>query len=644
MQAVNAQDLYAIKTLSRPQAAGNTVFFNENEIDETTGEYRSAIYAYNRETGVKQLFGTSGTHDGAPRVSPDGKMLAFTAPDEQGQTQIFTQSVAGGSARQFTHSQFGVGKYDWAADGQGFFYQETRHPHRATQLTGARYTRVQYRFNGKGYLPEDEDYYLMRQTAATQTASEFYHQTYKFGFDATDPSGKYLALHTEADPQDDNNAATDNFFLETASGAATHLQTGFEHGQFAAAAFSADGSRVLFTGEPNTEATDLRSCVFEYDFQTQTFAVAQDDTDVEVGGMVVGDTQQNLSGTVATYLTGTDYLVSTVQAGAVTLVQNADFAAFYTGKMHLTDFAAQQDGSGVYATVSTQTQASRLVYVDAASGAVTELYNPNAAYEQTHTVVTPQEFSFERAGVTLQGWYFAPAKPADQHPAVLYVHGGPHAAYGYTFFHELQVEANLGYGVITLNPRGGASYGNDFKKAVIGDYGGEDFQDLMAACDEAQKLDPTIDPARLYCAGGSYGGFMSNWVETHTNRFAAVATCRSISNWTSFYGTSDIGFSFGPREMEGKMQGDVSDQATLWRFSPLAYVDQAQTPILILHGEEDYRCPIEQGEQFFTSLKLHGVETEFVRFPQSNHELSRSGIPALRIERMQAITDWFDKH
>jgi dipeptidyl aminopeptidase/acylaminoacyl peptidase len=644
MQAVKPQDLYAIKTLSQPQAAGNTVFFNENEIDEGSGEYRSAIYAYNRETGTRQRFGTDGKHDGAPRLSPDAQTLAFTAPDADGKSQIFTQSVAGGSASQFTSSEFGVGTYAWAADGQGFFYQETRHPRRSDKLTGARYTRVQYRFNGKCYLPEDEDYYLMRQSAATQSASEFYHQTYKFSFDATDPTGKYLALHTEEDPKDDNNAATDNFFLDATTGAATHVQTGFEHGEFAAEAFTADGSKALFTGEPNTEATDLRTCVFEYDFQAQTFSAAQTDTDVEVGGMVVGDAQQNLSGTAATYLLGGDYLVATAQRGAVELYKNADFEPFFTGKMHVTDFAAQPDGSGVYATVSTQTQASRLVYVDAATGQATELYNPNTDYEQTHTIVAPEEFTFERAGETLQGWYFAPAQKADKHAAVLYVHGGPHAAYGYSFFHELQYEASLGYGVITLNPRGGATYGNDFKKAVIGDYGGEDFQDLMAACDEAQKLDPTIDPARLYCAGGSYGGFMSNWVETHTDRFAGVATCRSISNWTSFYGTSDIGFSFGPREMEAKMQGDVSDQATLWKFSPLAYVDQAKTPILILHGEEDYRCPIEQGEQFFTSLKLHGVETEFVRFPKSNHELSRSGIPALRIERMEAITDWFDKH
>lgn len=644
MQAVEAQDLYTIKTLSRPQAAGTNVFYNENYVDEPSGEYRSAIYRYDRKTGLRQRFGTDGKHDGAPQLSPDQQTLAFTAPDAAGTTQIYTQSVVGGSAQVYTHSEFGVGKYAWAADGAGFFYQETRHPQRSEKLTAKRYTRVTYRFNGKGYLPEDETYYLMRQVVADQAATEFYQQNHPFSFDACDPVGKRLALHTEADYQDPNNAATDNFFIELASGAITHVQTEYPHGEFAAAEFSSDGSKVLFTGEPNTEATDLRSCVFEYDFATQKFTSAQRDMDVEVGGMLVGDVQQNLSGRTAAYTTGENYVVATAQHGTVGLYQNADFTPFFTGKMHVTDFDWQRDGSGVYCSVSTQTQASRLVYVDAATGRVAELYNPNAAYEAEHTVVTPQEFSFERNGQTLQGWYFAPTTSAPKHPAVLYVHGGPHAAYGDTFFHELQVQAGLGYGVITLNPRGGASYGNAFKASVIGDYGGEDFADLMAACDEVQKLDSTIDPARLYCAGGSYGGFMSNWVETHTDRFAAVATCRSICNWTSFFGTSDIGFSFGPREMSAKMRGDVSDQATLWKFSPLAYVDQATSPILILHGEEDYRCPIEQGEQFFTSLKLRGVETEFMRFPKSNHELSRSGIPSLRIERMQAITDWFAKH
>jgi dipeptidyl aminopeptidase/acylaminoacyl peptidase len=166
----------------------------------------------------------------------------------------------------------------------------------------------------------------------------------------------------------------------------------------------------------------------------------------------------------------------------------------------------------------------------------------------------------------------------------------------------------------------------------------------MGAVDDVLARKPQIDRQRLYCTGGSYGGFMSNWIAGHTQRFTAIATCRSICNWTSIFGASDIGFTFVPLQLQRRFSGDVADQETLWRFSPLAYVDRVQTPILILHSENDYRTPIDQAEQWFTSLKLHGVETEFLRFPLSNHGLSRSGLPYLRIARLQAVMDWFDQH
>ncbi len=166
----------------------------------------------------------------------------------------------------------------------------------------------------------------------------------------------------------------------------------------------------------------------------------------------------------------------------------------------------------------------------------------------------------------------------------------------------------------------------------------------MQAVDVAEQLDPDIDDTHVYATGGSYGGFMSNWIETHTDRFRAVATCRSISNWVSMFGTSDIGWDFLPTNLDDRWESGLENAAAWWDRSPLKYVDQAQSPILILHGEEDRRCPIEQGEQFYNALKLQGVETEFVRFPGSNHELSRSGLPNLRIERMEAIMEWFQRH
>lgn len=179
-----------------------------------------------------------------------------------------------------------------------------------------------------------------------------------------------------------------------------------------------------------------------------------------------------------------------------------------------------------------------------------------------------------------------------------------------------------------------------FVDAVRGDYGGNDYQDLMLAVDYVLANYEFIDSNRLGVTGGSYGGFMTNWIVGQTNRFKAAVTQRSISNWISFYGVSDIGYYF----TEWQINSDLSDIGTLWKHSPLAYVKNVETPLLILHSEKDYRCPIEQGEQLFIALKRLGKETKFIRFPDENHELSRSGRPALRINRLDYITGWFNEY
>ena len=234
------------------------------------------------------------------------------------------------------------------------------------------------------------------------------------------------------------------------------------------------------------------------------------------------------------------------------------------------------------------------------------------------------------------GW-----KEGAKYPAFLEIHGGPHSMYGYSFFFEFQLLANKGYGVIYTNPRGGAGFGQAFQTAVNGDYGGKDYGDLMAWTDYAIKYTGWIDENRLAVGGGSYGGFMTNWIVGHTGRFAAAVTMRSISNWVSFHGVSDIGYTFVEREVQADFYNDVD---RMWYHSPLKYVKNVTTPLLIIHGENDMRCPIEQGEQFYIALKKLKKEVEMVRFPGSNHELSRSGKPVLRVARLNHIIRWCDEH
>ncbi|TME60249.1 MAG: S9 family peptidase, partial [Chloroflexi bacterium] len=259
-------------------------------------------------------------------------------------------------------------------------------------------------------------------------------------------------------------------------------------------------------------------------------------------------------------------------------------------------------------------------------------------------VAAPERVEFSGAdGWQIEGWLLRPRgfDPAKRWPLVLEIHGGPHTAYGYSFFHEFQVLAGRGYAVLFTNPRGSHAYGERFVEACVGDWGGKDYLDLMAGVDHARSLG-WIDEDRIYVTGGSYGGFMTNWIVGHTDRFRAAVTQRSISNNISAFGTSDIGWHFWEHEM-----GDATpwrDQQKLVERSPLTYVTNVKTPLLILHAERDLRCPIEQAEQLFTALKVLGKEAVFVRYPEDNHDLTRGGQPRHRVDHCERIANWFDAH
>lgn len=225
------------------------------------------------------------------------------------------------------------------------------------------------------------------------------------------------------------------------------------------------------------------------------------------------------------------------------------------------------------------------------------------------------------------------------YPLILDIHGGPKTVYGSTYYHEMQVWANLGFVVCCTNPHGSDGRGNKFAD-IRGAYGQQDYDDLMDFLDAVLKTYPQIDSKRLGVTGGSYGGFMTNWIITHTKRFQAACTQRSISNWLSFYGTSDIGYLFATDQNKVK-NFSLEDQKTLWEHSPLHYINNAVTPTLIIHSDADYRCPYEQGMQLHTALTALGVPNKLCVFHEENHELSRSGHIKAREQRLNLITHWF---
>jgi dipeptidyl aminopeptidase/acylaminoacyl peptidase len=258
-------------------------------------------------------------------------------------------------------------------------------------------------------------------------------------------------------------------------------------------------------------------------------------------------------------------------------------------------------------------------------------------------VSIPEKLSVEtEPGVIIDGWVIKPVDfdESKKYPAILDIHGGPKTVYGTVFFHEMQYWASEGYAVFFCNPRGSDGKGNEFAD-IRGKYGTIDYDDLMKFTDEVLNKFSFIDSERVGVTGGSYGGFMTNWIIGHTDRFKAAAAQRSISNWTSFFGTTDIGYFFEPDQTAAT---PWSDYEKVWFHSPLKYADKVKTPTLFLHSDQDYRCWIPEALQMYTALKYHGVDARLCMFKGENHELSRSGKPKHRIRRLTEITEWFNKY
>ena len=279
---------------------------------------------------------------------------------------------------------------------------------------------------------------------------------------------------------------------------------------------------------------------------------------------------------------------------------------------------------------------------DLETGTLTRISHFNDAALEGRYVAKPEPISVESRGWEIGGWVLKPKDfdPAKTYPAVLDVHGGPKTVYGPVFYHEMQVWAGLGYFVFFCNPMGSDGRDNAFMD-IRGRYGDTDYKNLMDFTDAALAAWPQIDPERVCVTGGSYGGFMTNWIIGHTDRFCCAASQRSIANWLGFSGMSDIGSYFAGDQTGGDL---YESPEKLWAQSPLKYAKYVSTPTLFIHSDEDYRCPMAEGIQMYAALADRGVEARLCLFHGENHELSRSGKPKHRQRRLKEITDWFDRH
>lgn len=274
-------------------------------------------------------------------------------------------------------------------------------------------------------------------------------------------------------------------------------------------------------------------------------------------------------------------------------------------------------------------------------GEETQLTSFNENVYTDKKLSIPEKCNFVNDGIEIEGWVLKPVDydETKTYPAILDIHGGPKTVFGEVFYHEMQVWANMGYFVFFCNPRGGDGRGNAFAD-IRGKYGTIDYDDLMKFTDVVLEKYP-IKADRVGVTGGSYGGFMTNWIIGHTDRFRCAASQRSIANWISKFGTTDIGYYFNADQ---NASTPWINQEKLWWHSPMKYADKAKTPTLFIHSEEDYRCWLAEGIQMFTALKYHGVEARLCMFRGENHELSRSGKPKHRVRRLEEMTNWFEKY
>lgn len=651
MKKVTNESLYELKSVTQPAVWQDHVFFLETKMDKEENAYHTTIYSVHKKTKERIHWGDGGSANANVKVSPNEKWLSYLSNNTKDKKpQLFLIPLNGGSAEQWTFEENGVANYEWTASGSAIYYQTTKDveekekTEEKQQPKPTKVTKLQYKFDGRGVLPEDKMFQIKKLDVATKEDQVILEQDRPAGLSYVAKDESYLLYSDKLNPEDEWAYGGSVYKYDIASQSSYLLTSDVPEGSFYFEAANEAEDFFLLSGNNFEFAMVTQSKLYGYDVKEDRLTCLTEEDDLQVGDRIIGDFQQKKNEFPVEWIDNETYLFPVTEHGKLLLYKGnkaGEIEKLYDERVHLTGGARTNDENKVAVTFSTLTKPSEVGLLDLASGEIELLYNPNERFVKEHTLVEPEMFWYKGADDwDIQGWYVPPVDKKEKHPAILYVHGGPHVCYGESFFHEMQKLAAGGYGVIMLNPRGGNGYGQKFVAAILGDYGNKDYEDLMLGTDYVLEQHPEIDQENVYVAGGSYGGFMTNWIVGHTNRFKAAVTQRCISNWISFYGTSDV----GPFFTEYQLQHDLSEYEDLWRMSPLAYAENVETPILIIHGEEDLRCPQEQAEQMYIAMKKHGVETKFVTYPKSSHGLSREGIPNLRIERLTEIENWFATH
>ncbi|MEP6775916.1 MAG: S9 family peptidase [Chloroflexota bacterium] len=704
---VEIDDLYRIRLIVDPQVSpdGKTVAFVQTRLRKEKNDYASNIWLAPADgSGEPRKFTNSPRRDMAPRWSPAGDEIAFIST-RSGKPQIWTIEVGGGEARQVTFEKRGVGEFAWSPNGKWMVF--ATEVDSDLDRKWAAQDAGKAKKDGKGGTQSDTENKEPGQAGAGEGASPIVPSAGEWDEDSEDeksPEDKgdhayvITGVHIKGEGQGLLLRKTHLFIIPAEGGKARRLTEG--NWNAGSPRWSPNGKQLAYLAnrEPDAELVTINDIwVMDVDGDgkaSKEHRVTRHESAIQVmdwlpdgNGFVVFAHSDIHEGALATNLevwtigmnggikrltegldrTAGSFINSDLWAGTGELrprfsqdgkliyflitdqgnghiysvpVKGGETKLVVGGSRQILNFGVAE--KGITFTAATASHPVDLYYAPA-NGKEKQLTDINADMESQVALAEAHEFRVDRGnGVEVQGWMLMPPgfNPKKKYPLVLQIHGGPHVAYGQAYLHEFQILAARGYIVLYTNPRGSQGYGQEFSSAISNDWGGVDYDDLMACVDWAVQQG-YVDKKRMAVAGGSYGGYMTTWVIGHTDRFKAAVAMRACVNLYSAWGSGDFTWALWSWEFNGTPREKT---ALYLERSPITYADQMNTPLLLTHAEDDYRVDIEQSAELYMALRTKGKPVKMVRFPSGGHDISRSGKPSLRVERMEYIADWIDEY
>lgn len=625
-------DLSRFTTPSDPRLHpdGKRIAFSVSRLDVEGDQYKRAIWLWDGTTA--RPF-TAGPNDGAPRWSPDGSKLAFLRGKEAAQVAII--DTDGGEASVITELGLPVAEIEWSPDGRWLVARAGTWTDEWADLDDderarrpRKIDRVPFRFDNRGWVHDRRTHLYLVDPEGVQDPRLLTTGDTDDTAPQWRPDGEAVVFLSNTHEERGFEPGVEVREVDIESG---EIKTLVDRGLWAHATYRPDGV-LHVVGQPDPWSHPSISAVWRLESGNLTDLTGHLDRSVFPHAPAIKP--------AGPQWVGNSFLTCIEDAGRVRVVRvepNGTVEEVLGGDRLIAGVSSASDGS-VMAFVATSATNPGEVYLWS-DGAETVLTSLNDTFREDAGLVEPQHFVVASDGVDIDTWVYLPEGDGPV-PVLLNIHGGPATQYGFGFFDEFQLYAGAGYAVVACNPRGSSGRGVEFVRAATGEgWGIVDAADVTAALDAALHRFERLDGDRLGVMGGSYGGFLTAWLIGRDHRYRSAIVERALLSWSSFSGTSDIGATFGRYYLDA-----VPPDDRLWDKSPLATANDVTTPTMLIQSENDYRCPIEQAEQFFMMLLRNGVETEFIRFPGEGHELSRSGKPRHRRERFEFILDWHGRH